>query len=165
MAQPFWRYQAHRNARLDRRVYAVIGQACFITTRAHRGSAPFRQSHLARIVSDCMQEQQAKSGCLVHAYCIMPDHLHVIVSPGEHGASSLEYIQRLKGWTSFLLHRAGWDGPLWQPDLYDHLIRKDEDLRSIADYILANPVRAGLVSSPSDYAWSGLGFPDSTPTT
>jgi REP element-mobilizing transposase RayT len=112
-----------------------------------------------------MREQQAKSRCLVHAYCIMPDHLHVIVSPGEHGASSLEYIQRLKGWTSFSLHRAGWDGPLWQPDFYDHLVRKDEDLRSITDYILANPVRAGLVSSPSDYAWSGLGFPDNTPTT
>jgi REP element-mobilizing transposase RayT len=165
MPNQFWRYQAHRNARLDRRVYAVAGQACFITTRAHRGSAPFREPRLARIVCDCIREQQVKSTCLVHAYCLMPDHMHVLVSPRELGASSLEYIQRLKGWTSFLLHRSGWTGPLWQPDFYDHVVRTDEELGMIAAYILANPVRAGLVTSPDEYSWSGLGTPDSLPST
>src|SRR5690606_41587155 len=42
-------------------------------------------------------------------------------------------------------------GPVWEPAFHDHALRRDEDLRSVARYIIANPVRAGLVDRPGDY--------------
>jgi REP element-mobilizing transposase RayT len=43
----------------------------------------------------------------------------------------------------------------WQVSYYDHVLRNDEDLQTIADYIWLNPVEEGIVSDRSDYAWSG----------
>jgi REP element-mobilizing transposase RayT len=86
----------------------------------------------------------------------MPDHIHVILTPGTEGASSLEYLRRFKGWCSREMRLAGWTGELWQKRSYDHLLRRDEDIRQIAAYIVANPIRAGLCTTPDDYPWSGL---------
>jgi len=43
--------------------------------------------------------------------------------------------------------------PIWQPNYHDHAIRKDEDLRALARYIVANPLRAGLVKRIGEYPW------------
>jgi len=45
--------------------------------------------------------------------------------------------------------------PLWQKGYYEHVLRDEEDSKEIAFYIIANPVRAGLVQSPDDYPFSG----------
>ena len=45
--------------------------------------------------------------------------------------------------------------PLWQKGYYEHVLREDEDSKEIAHYIIANPVRAGLVQSPDDYPFIG----------
>ena len=47
------------------------------------------------------------------------------------------------------------DAPLWQKGYYEHLLRDDEDSKEVAFYIVANPVRAGLVQSPDAYPFSG----------
>ena len=47
--------------------------------------------------------------------------------------------------------------PLWQTGYYDHAIRKDEDIQAIARYIVANPIRAGLVTKVGDYShWDAV---------
>jgi hypothetical protein len=46
-------------------------------------------------------------------------------------------------------------GRLWQPQYYDHVLRDEEDTLRVARYIIVNPVRAGLVTSPRDYPFSG----------
>ena len=89
----------------------------------------------------------------------MPDHVHLVVTPIHDGASSLTYVDRFKGWCSFVMRRAGWTGSLWQPRSYDHLLRTEDDLAKIGRYITANPVRKGLCARPEDYPWSGIPEP------
>ena len=86
----------------------------------------------------------------------MPDHLHFLVRPQREGASVLKFTDQFKGKTTNRSWNLGWQGKLWQPRYYDHIVRQDESLRAIAGYILANPVRAGLVDSPDQWDWSGL---------
>jgi putative transposase len=86
---------------------------------------------------------------------LLPDHLHFLASPCEEGVSILQFVDRLKGRATNESWRCGWQGKLWQPRYYNHVVRKDEDLLAIALYVMQNPVRKGLVGSAEDWAWSG----------
>ena len=86
------------------------------------------------------------------AFVIMPDHVHWLFALGEaidlsklidrFKAASARQVNRLRG-------TAG--SPVWQRGYYDHALRRDEDVRAVARYIIANPVRAGLVASVRNY--------------
>ncbi|HVS14334.1 MAG TPA: transposase [Thermoanaerobaculia bacterium] len=82
------------------------------------------------------------------AACLMPDHAHWLLSDA---ASMIPAVQRFKSWTTRLLRQAGVEGRVWQRSFHDRVIRSDEDLLEVARYIVANPVRAGLVECVEDY--------------
>jgi|SRR3989304_192347 len=87
------------------------------------------------------------------AFCFMPDHFHLLVA-GQDGSSLPDfarYFKQLSGYQSKRTHGSA----LWQISYYDHVVRRDETVEQIAAYIWDNPVRAGLVESSLDYAFSG----------
>jgi DNA polymerase len=90
----------------------------------------------------------------LHAWVIMPNHVHLLIEPiGDHSLS--ETLQAMKSVTGHevnkLLQR---EGRLWQPESYDHLVRDQGDFDRCREYILQNPVKAKLVSSPERFAYS-----------
>lgn len=89
----------------------------------------------------------------LHAYVVMANHVHVLLSPHQ----PIEKITRaIKGVTARranqLLNRTG--QPFWQQESFDHWIRHDNSFDRIARYIENNPVAAGLVQHPEDWEWS-----------
>jgi len=95
------------------------------------------------------------------AWVIMPDHLHWLFQLGER-ASLSAIVKQLKARSARAVGRRievgrvnefARAGLLWQRGFYDHAIRSDEDLRAVARYIVANPLRAGLVDHLGDYPW------------
>lgn len=104
---------------------------------------------------DILLEEGARSDCRIVAYCLMPDHLHFIASPNRDGVSVLSFTERYKGKTTNQSWKLGWRGKLWQPRFYDHIVRSDERLEQIVEYILRNPERKGLVSPGGAWSWSG----------
>jgi putative transposase len=91
---------------------------------------------------------------VVFAYCLMPDHLH-LVTEGSSGASNcLAFAHMFKQRTAFQWRQQRGES-LWQPGFYDHVLRDAEDTRAVVRYVLENPVRAKLVASPQDYRYSG----------
>jgi putative transposase len=95
------------------------------------------------------------SNILAHVYCLLPDHFHFVVSPNEDGISVLQFMDTFKARTTSCNWDLGWSGKLWQPRYYDHIVRSDESLSAICEYILQNPIRKGLVESVDDWAWCG----------
>ena len=81
------------------------------------------------------------------AYCLMPDHLHWLLRLGQPTLARV--VGNMKGRSSWA--RRSPTGHLWQRGYYDHAIRTDENLRNVARYIVANPLRAGLVTHIGDY--------------
>ena len=81
----------------------------------------------------------------------MPDHLHWLMQLGDIEALS-QCVQRLKSMSTKAL-KSG----LWQKGFHDRALRKEEDLPAIARYVVANPVRAGLVSRVGAYPhWDAI---------
>jgi putative transposase len=125
------------------RVYALT----FVT---HARSPLFEDFKLGRIVVSEMRALHEQGMVDSLAFVVMPDHAHWLVTLDQGKLASITQI--LKGRSARCINiKRQTTGPVWQPGYYDHTLRSDEDLRNQARYIVANPLRAGLVSSVSDY--------------
>ncbi len=161
----------------------VIGQPLFVTFRLH-GSLPrgrefcgesmssgkafvcmdrlldnccagptyLRIPSIAALVRDSI-EQGGKGDYALHAWVIMPNHIHLLITPQ---ADVSKLMQKLKGTTArYANQQLGRTGmPFWQDESYDHWVRGADEARRIESYVVQNPVRAGLVALPEEYAWS-----------
>jgi putative transposase len=94
------------------------------------------------------------SGYKLHAYVVMPDHLHLLITPAESVEKS---VQLIKGGFSFRARRElDWIGEVWQPGFTDHRIRDEEDWLRHLGYIRQNPVDARLVEDSVLYEYMGM---------
>lgn len=93
---------------------------------------------------------------LLHEFVAMPDHVHLILTPSSK--FSLEKAMgRIKGGSSFQVGKhMGSKIEVWQPSFTKHLILDEDDFQKHRDYILDNPVRAGLVRHREDYPLSSV---------
>jgi len=90
----------------------------------------------------------------ITAYCFMPDHVHLIVSGLNDDSDVKSFIARAKQYSGFYYKRE-YAVRLWQRYGYEHFVRDEMELALTIGYIVANPVRAGLVSHPSEYPCLG----------
>jgi len=139
--------------------YANPDHAYFLTVCARPGTAPFTDPALARILLESMDWLREHRGVRVYAYCLMPDHIHLLLRPGGGGQTVGDLIRSLKRFTTRQSWSLGYEGVLWQSRFYDHILRRSEDGWAIAEYIRQNPVRKGLVAEPDDYPYTGLPDP------
>lgn len=87
------------------------------------------------------------------AWVLMPDHAHCLVALGARDPLPV-VANRLKAGTARAVNKAvAGTGALWQRAYHDHAARADEDVRTMARYIVANPLRAGLVRRIADYPY------------
>jgi putative transposase len=147
-------YCPSKNQRLSNDLYTRANHFYFITIRAYNKSS-FLLHDLNKLILDVLREEQERQSCAVFTYCLMPDHLHFLVSPRMDGISVLKFTNQYKGKVTNRSWTVGWRGKLWQPRYYDHIVRAEEDLYRIAEYILNNPVRKGLAVCHEDWPWSG----------
>lgn len=88
----------------------------------------------------------------------MPDHVHLLLRPlrDEIGwpFPLVDILQCFKGATAHRINKLlGTSGPVWEEESFDHVLRSDESLKEKCEYIMQNPVAAGLVRKPEDYRW------------
>ena len=111
----------------------------FITCCAKdRSAGPFSCSGTAHGLLDSVAHRVRKGEWWAHAATIMPDHVHLILSFSQDVLLE-KSVQNWKHWTSHEF------GILWQRDFFEHRLRSDESFEQKIDYVLQNPVRAGLV--------------------
>jgi REP element-mobilizing transposase RayT len=80
----------------------------------------------------------------------MPDHVHLLAAGERDDANLQRFIKNAKQYSGFYFKQQT-GLALWQRYGFEHVLRDEEDTMKVAHYIIANPVRAGLVNSPSDY--------------
>ena len=88
-----------------------------------------------------------------HLAVVMPDHVHVVISFGRTDKRTQMIVSKWKEWTAKTL------GIRWQRDFFEHRLRGDESFREKADYVLTNPVRAGLVKRWQDWPYTFIADP------
>jgi len=133
-------------------------RAYFVTTvLADRDKCYLRDLFCARIVVSEMRQLHDSGAVNSLAWVVMPDHVHWLFQLGE----TLPLPSVMKTFKARAAHRVNAylnrQGSLWQKAYYDHAVRKEEDIRQIARYIVANPLRAGLVGKIGDYPhWDAI---------
>lgn len=135
---------------LRRGRYSETGRVYLLTAVLHGREALLQDFVLGRLLVAELRE--AHEVGLVHslAWVVMPDHLHWLVQLER--TSLDELMRRIKGRSARRINqRLSRTGPLWQHGFHDRALRQEEDLRAVARYAIANPVRAGLVKRVADY--------------
>jgi putative transposase len=88
-------------------------------------------------------------------YCFMPDHLHLLVEGMADQARLKGFARLAKQYSAYAYSRSHGRVRLWQKGLHDHIVRDRVDLFQRIDYVVSNPVVAGLVATAADYPFWG----------
>jgi len=106
----------------------------------------------------CLLQAKLKTNSKIYAYCLMPNHVHLLIEPAEKNEISL-IIQSLgRKYVQYFNRRYKRTGTLWEGRYKSSPVSKDKYLLACSRYIELNPVRAEIVSEPGEYQWSSFGF-------
>ncbi len=145
-------YRHSRAVRWDRYNYrddAVV----HLTICADRGQ-PFISQRTAQLVCDSVVRCCELRSYRLYGFCLMPDHLHTLLSPAESGDSIDRWLNAFKSFTTNQYMQLGGEPPLWQRSAYDHVCRDGGTAEKVMRYIADNPVRRKLVDDWRDWPWT-----------
>jgi putative transposase len=130
------------------------GTSYFVTTKCWQSRSIFQIPGNVEILVSILFHYRERNAYLLHEFVVMPNHLHVLLTPSS--TTSLERsIQLIKGASSREIHKQrGHKVEIWQQGFHDWTIRDEYDWATKAQYIVLNPVRAGLTQTPLDWPYS-----------
>jgi REP element-mobilizing transposase RayT len=124
--------------------------------KANIGPRYLAMPEVAELVVSCLRDgEQRFHRYQLHSFVVMPNHVHLLVTPG---VVSAKWLGPLKGFTAYQANRIlARTGAFWQEESYDHVVRSESGLERVRQYIENNPIKAGLVTKTEDYRWSSAG--------
>lgn len=140
--------QSHR---LRHGRYSEYGRSYLITVVVHHRQRLFTDLYLGRLL--VAEFRQVHELGLVDslAWVIMPDHIHWLFELKQKTLPDV--VRRMKSRSTLTINRRRQSKErVWQPGYYDRAVRAEDDVRKMARYIIANPLRAGLVAQVGDYS-------------
>ena len=137
-----------RSARL-----VVPGCPHHITQRGNRRQRTFFSRRDYEKYSQIMADSCLAHGLQVWAYCLMPNHVHLIAVPGNEESLRCAIGEAHQSYTRIINFREDWQGHLWQGRFASYAM-DEAHLLAATRYIELNPVRSGLVKSPYDWIFS-----------
>jgi len=126
-----------------------------IVQRGHNRQVVFaHEEDFRRYLSD-LKELKEAFGIRVYAYCLMTNHVHLLLEPGESMAGLGQLMKALAArMTRYRNKLEGRSGTLWESRYKSSVVQSDTYFLSCCRYIELNPVRARMVGSPDEYPWS-----------
>ncbi len=135
--------------------FAYVGPYRYSLTFCTESRRPFfTEAASVDLVLKHFQQQTDLEAFALLAYCFMPDHVHLLIEGLVDTSDCKRFISRAKQFSGFYYARQ-FGTKLWQRYGYERVLRNDEATLDLVRYMVANPVRAGLVTSPRDYAFVG----------
>ena len=130
--------------------FSEPGRIYLITAVVHQRQPFFADWRLGRLVVKQLREAQEDGWADFLTWVVMPDHVHCLLQLRDRTLA--EVMCRIKARSSRAVNLAlRRQGRLWQKGYHDRAVRKEEDLKDLARYVILNPVRAGLVTRVHDY--------------
>jgi len=131
----------------------VPGMPHHVTQRGNRRQPTFFCEDDYRAYVELMGQWCQERGVEVWAYCLMPNHVHLIAVPQSEDSLRRAIGEAHRRYTRAVNFREGWRGHLWQ-GRFASFVMDEPHLLAAARYVELNPVRANLVVAPSEYRWS-----------
>jgi putative transposase len=114
----------------------------------------FRDSARASWIVQTLRTVSEATGFQVHAFCVMPDHVHIVVEGSADQSDLGRFVKTFKQLTAFHYKKESGE-TLWQRRFYEHIVRPSDSLDAVIWYVWLNPVRAGLCVDAKSYPHSG----------
>ena len=133
---------------------SIPGQLYLVTTVSHQRQPLFSDFHCARIVINSLRYTELSYAINSLSFVVMPDHLHWLFYLGESTPLS-QVVANVKRRSAYRINEMI-NSPgisVWQPGFHDYALRKEDEIKDVARYIVANPLRAGLVDRIADYPY------------
>lgn len=140
-------------ARLARVV--VPGVPHHVTQRGNRGDKTFFSDADYRLYLNWLGEAAAAAKTEIWAYCLMPNHVHVIATPSDETGLRRTFADVHRRYTTLVNAREGWSGHLWQAR-FSSVPMEEDHLAAALRYVSLNPVRARLVDRAEAWQWSSV---------
>lgn len=143
-------------ARLPR--FVIPGQPQHVIQRGNNRQDIFRTESGYQYYLEKLAEAVKKTQCDIHAYVLMTNHVHLLVTP--HTEDGIGKMMQILGryYVQYFNHNYKRIGTLWEGRYKATLIDSEQYLLTCMRYIELNPVRANMVNHPADYQWSSYGF-------
>jgi putative transposase len=113
----------------------------------------FTDDRLAEVCLLALAESSERFDVSLYAYCLMPDHLHLLVGL-DANTTLKQFMHHFKTVSAFRLKQVTGTSP-WQTSYYDRVLRREEDIAAAQAYVWHNPVMEGLAEEWEDYPYSG----------
>lgn len=126
-----------------------------VTQRGNRRERTFFEDADYKRYRTIVGEAARRAGAQVWAYCLMPNHVHLIVVPADEDGLRRTFADAHRRYTGMINARHRWTGHLWQ-GRFGAVAMDEAHLLSAARYVALNPVRAGLVKHARDWPWSSV---------
>jgi putative transposase len=139
-------------ARLPR--LTLPGYPHHVIQRGNNRQAIFGDAADHELMLALLTEQAKKFQVAVHAYVLMPNHFHLLATPSAADGLPLMMQAVGRSYVRGFNNRHGRSGTLWEGRYRSTVIQAERYLVACMAYLDLNPVRAGLVAQPADYAWS-----------
>lgn len=139
-------------ARLPRQ--AIAAYPHHVIQRGHNRQRVFVDDDDRRRYLGWLQEASLAHGLAIHAYVLMDNHVHLLVTPADDTSLSLTMQSVGRRYVRWFNSRHGRTGTLWEGRFRSSLVEADRYLLACQRYIEANPVRAGMVASVDEWPWS-----------
>ncbi|MDP2728077.1 MAG: transposase [Dehalococcoidia bacterium] len=147
----------HKRIRLDVGLYAQPGAICSVTLAVRDRQPIFANPAVAKAAVEVLVERSDKTGVPVYGYCVMPDHIHIVLGPSAD-CDIMTFVGQYKN----LVQRAAWglgvNGGFWQTGFWDRFLRAEEQVEQVVEYVLNNPIRRGLVDIGAIILFQGRWF-------
>ena len=140
-------------ARLPRLV--LPGIPYHVTQRGNRRQQTFFEDGDYALYRDLLAEAAERAGAEVWCYCLMPNHVHLIVVPADEDGLRRTFADAHRRYTGYINARNRWTGHLWQ-GRFGAVAMDEEHLANAVRYVALNPVRARLVTRAEDWRWSSV---------
>jgi len=129
-----------------------------VIQRGHNRASVFVEAADFMFYLDTLAEWKKTFGCKVYAFCLMTNHVHLVIDPGESAGNLARLMKRLAGrYTRYVNRVERRSGTVWNGRYKSSPIETDRYLMACSRYVELNPVRARIVSAPEDYRWSSYG--------
>ena len=140
-------------ARLPRLV--IPGQPHHVTQRGNRRAQTFFTEGDYALYKDLLSEAAQKANAEIWCYCLMPNHIHMIITPSDKDGLRRTFADAHRRYTSHINTRLRTTGHLWQ-GRFGSVVMDENHLANAVRYVSLNPVRARLVKRTQDWPWSSV---------
>lgn len=134
--------------------YTLPGVPQHVVQRGNDRQPVFFSPDDYRFYKACLYEASRAEALAIHAYVLMTNHVHLLVTPTTRGAISRVLQSVGRRFVQFINLNHGRTGTLWEGRHKASIVQSERYFRACHAYIEQNPVRAGMVRGPLDYPWS-----------